>query len=99
MIEPELFDTVELLVDLPEPNLRAGKRGAIVHVHSDDMFEVEFVTEEGETEALYPLSKGQIIVVWRARTEKRVPLEDQIAQIILRLSQKSRSSVRYSNLL
>lgn len=48
MIEPELFDTVELLVDLPEPNLRAGKRGAIVHVHSDDMFEVEFVTDAAD---------------------------------------------------
>jgi len=28
MIEPKLFDTVELLVDLPEDDLRAGTRGA-----------------------------------------------------------------------
>lgn len=87
MIEPELFDTVELLVDAPEQNLRAGARGAVVHVHADDVFEVEFVTEEGETTALYPLPKSQIIVVWRANTEQWVPLEDQIAQIVARLSQ------------
>ena len=30
MTQPELFDVVELLIDLPEFNLRAGIQGAIV---------------------------------------------------------------------
>jgi len=35
VISPELFDIVELLVNMPEANLRAGDRGAIVEQHSD----------------------------------------------------------------
>lgn len=42
MIEPKLFDIVELLVDLPESNLRLGARGAIVDCYSDGNYEVEF---------------------------------------------------------
>ena len=38
MIQPELFDVVELRVDLPEHNLRSGSRGAIVHCHPDDTY-------------------------------------------------------------
>lgn len=56
MNQPELFDVVELLADLPELALRAGTRGAIVHCHADDTYEVEFTNTEGETLALVPLS-------------------------------------------
>lgn len=94
MIEPQLFDTVELLIDLPEQNVRAGARGAIVHAHTDDMFEVEFFDEDGETMALSALPASQFIVVWRAETEEWVPLEDQIAQIVARLSDEARTEVR-----
>ena len=38
MTQPELFDVVELLVDLPEHNLRAGVQGAIVECYQDNNF-------------------------------------------------------------
>ena len=41
-LRPELFDVVELLIDLPEHNLSAGVRGAIVEEYSDRHYEIEF---------------------------------------------------------
>ena len=38
MTQPELFDVVELLVDLPKYNLRAGVQGAIVECYQDNNF-------------------------------------------------------------
>lgn len=35
MTEPELFDVIELLVDLPAFNLRVRERGAIVECFGD----------------------------------------------------------------
>ena len=61
MIEPKLFDAIELLVDLPEENLCAGVRGAIVERYEDGKYEVEFTNEQGETLALSTLSSEQII--------------------------------------
>jgi hypothetical protein len=55
MIEPEVFDVVELLIDLPEYNLRSGVQGAIVDCYCDEKYEVEFSNEEGETIALCTL--------------------------------------------
>jgi hypothetical protein len=37
-----------VLMDLPEENLRAGVRGAIVECYDDSKYEVEFTNEEGE---------------------------------------------------
>ena len=59
MIKPELFDSVELLIDLPDENLRAGDKGAIVHQHDDKNFEVEFMNAEGETLALVTVNSDQ----------------------------------------
>ena len=42
MQKPDLFDVVELLIDLPNQDLQAGARGAIVDVYDDDAYEVEF---------------------------------------------------------
>jgi len=42
MIRPELFDVVELLIDLPEHNLQAGVRGAIVEEYANQHYEIEF---------------------------------------------------------
>jgi hypothetical protein len=67
MIEPELFDAIELLVDLPEENLCAGVRGAIVECYEDGKYEVEFTNEEGETLALSTLSSDKFIVVWKVK--------------------------------
>jgi hypothetical protein len=93
MIEPKLFDTVELLVDLPEDDLRAGARGAIVHQHTDDVFEVEFMNEDGETLALCALPYRQFIVVWQAESQRWVTVAEQVAQIIARLPEDARAEV------
>ena len=42
MIKPELFDLVELLVDLPEHNLIMGEQGTIVEEYNDGFYEIEF---------------------------------------------------------
>jgi hypothetical protein len=91
--EPDLFDVVELLVDLPEHNLRMGARGAIVHCHPDNTYEVEFTSEEGETLALCALSYQQFIIVWRARTQAWVPVAEQIAALVDRLPERAEQEV------
>jgi hypothetical protein len=69
MIQPEVFDVVELLVDLPEDHLYSGNKGAIVDCYYDGNYEVEFTNNEGETLALCTLSGEQFIVVWKASTK------------------------------
>ncbi|HET7231537.1 MAG TPA: DUF4926 domain-containing protein [Longimicrobium sp.] len=54
------LDTVVLLRDLPDAGLRAGDMGAIVHLHSPDVFEVEFVARSGHTVALRTLSISDV---------------------------------------
>jgi len=93
MTEPDLFDVVELLVDLPEYHLRVGARGAIVHCHSDNTYEVEFTNEEGETLAMCPLSPQQFIVVWQARSRAWVPTGERIAALLGHLSEEAEREV------
>ena len=69
MTSPELFDVVELLVDLPEFNLRAGVQGTIVESYQDNNYEIDFSNSEGETLVLCTLSAQQFIVVWSAKTK------------------------------
>ena len=88
MTEPELFDVVELLVDLPEDNLRAKVRGAVVECYDDNNYEVEFTNQEGETLALCTLSSKQFIIVWKAKTKSWLPVSEQIAAVISHLSEE-----------
>ncbi len=53
-------DTVTLLRDLPEHELREGDVGAVVHVGSDDAVDVEFVSREGRTTALVSLKASDV---------------------------------------
>jgi len=92
-MQPELFDVIELLVDLPEHALRSGARGAIVLCHPDGACEVEFTTEEGETVALCPLSADQFIIVWRAKTRTWLPIAEQLAAVIAHLPEEVRREV------
>jgi hypothetical protein len=94
MIEPQLYDTIELLIDLPKHSLPVGARGAIVHIHTDDLYEIEFATDKGQTTALCVLPVTEFIIVWRAETEEWIPIVDQIAQIVARLPVDSRAEVR-----
>ncbi|GGA35384.1 DUF4926 domain-containing protein [Okeania sp. KiyG1] len=70
MIKPELFDVVELLVNLPSEQQFIGDRGTIVECYNDGKYEVEFSNEQGETLALCSLSNNQFIVVWQAQTKQ-----------------------------
>lgn len=54
------LETVVLARDLPEAGLRTGDLGAIVHVHSPTLFDVEFVRASGATQALVTLSLDQL---------------------------------------
>ena len=65
------FDSVVLRTDIPESGLKIGDVGAVVHIHSPESFEVEFVTGEGYTVAvltleaddLRPMEQGEILHV------------------------------------
>ncbi|MGK7871815.1 MAG: DUF4926 domain-containing protein [Xenococcaceae cyanobacterium] len=70
MTDPELFDVIELLVDLPDFNLRAGIQGAIVECFDSGKYEVEFTNQDGETLALCTLSSAQFMVIWKAKTKR-----------------------------
>ncbi len=93
MTQPELFDVVELLIDLPEHNLRAGVQGAIVECYQDSNYEVEFSNSEGETLALCTLSARQFIVVWSAKTKTWLPISDRVAAILNNLDSKRQEEV------
>ncbi len=62
MIIVDLYDTVELGIDLPEEGLEAGAVGAIVHIfHEPNLaYEVEFADDEGRTIAMVPLTPDQL---------------------------------------
>ncbi len=93
MIQPELFDIVELLVDLSEHNLRAGMQGAIVECYLDNVYEVEFTDSEGETIALCTLSPQQFIVVWQAKTKNWLSIPDKIVAILKNLDNKRQEEI------
>ncbi len=93
MIKPELFDVVELLIDLPEHNLPAGVRGAVVEEYSDLHYEIEFTNKDGETLALATLPTNQFVVVWRATTKTWVPVAEKIEALVASLSEETRLEV------
>ncbi len=93
MIKPELFDIVELLVNLAEYQQFIGSQGAIVECHDDHNFEVEFTNEEGETTALCNLSDKQFIVVWKSATKQWLPTSDKITAIIHNLAPNKQEEI------
>lgn len=93
MTKPELFDVVELLVDLPIYKLRAGIQGAILECYDDGKYEVEFTSHNGETIALSTLSSEQFIVVWKANTKHWLSVSEQVADVIAHLSEERQRSV------
>ena len=90
---PDLFDVVELTVDIPERGLRAGMQGTIVHCHPGDAYEVEFTNEAGETLDFLALRPEQFIVVWRAKTKKWVPIAERIAALMAHLPEEAGQEV------
>ncbi|MDJ0730689.1 MAG: DUF4926 domain-containing protein [Crocosphaera sp.] len=55
------LDVISLTHDIEEHGLKKGTQGAIVHCYDDqEAYEVEFVSESGETLALLTLEKTDI---------------------------------------
>jgi hypothetical protein len=93
VIKPALYDVVEILYPLAEDNLPAGSQGTLVHELAGDIFQVEFVNDNGETTALCTLSSQQFIIVWQADTEHIVPIAEQVAQVVTLLPQQAGTEV------
>jgi hypothetical protein len=56
----KILDTVVLVKDFPEHDLRSGDLGAVVEVYEPDGIEVEFVTASGRTQALVTLKDRDV---------------------------------------
>lgn len=63
----ELYDVVELTVDLPDEGLKAGTVGTIVDIYQnpDIAYEVEFSDDEGRTVAMLALGAQQLAIAPR----------------------------------
>ncbi len=92
-MKPELFDTVELINDLPEHDLHAGSLGAVIEDYGDGHFEVEFANEQGETEQLAALPASQFIVVWRQATHEPVSTVERVSQLTERLDPQAQAQM------
>lgn len=93
MTQPDLFDVVELLVDLPSYHLQAGTRGAIVEAYGDRAYEVEFADQQGETLALCTLSAEQFVVVWKSKTQSWLSISEQLVDVIGSLPEERKQQV------
>ncbi|MGD1895691.1 MAG: DUF4926 domain-containing protein [Phormidesmis sp.] len=93
MSKPELFDVIELLVDVPEHQQSIGTQGTIVECYDDGAFEVEFANADGETTALFALTHQQFIVVWKASTKQWLPTAEKITEILEQLSENKQEKI------
>lgn len=79
---PDIGDIIEVVTDIPEKNLRAGVQGAVVHGHGNDVYEIEFIDDEGETLDFSALHANQFIVVWRAKSRQWIPVAEQTSALV-----------------
>jgi hypothetical protein len=93
MNQAELFDIVELLIDLPEDNLKAGDQGTVVEFYNNNTYEVEFSNSEGETLALCTLTSQQFVIVWQAKTKSWLSLSEQITALVNDLDTQNQKEV------
>lgn len=93
MTQVELFDVIELLIDLPEYSLYRGVQGVIVDCYNDGKYEVEFTNHDGETTALCVLSPKQFIVVWKAKTKQWLSVSEQVAALVAYLPEERKQEV------
>jgi phage terminase Nu1 subunit (DNA packaging protein) len=93
MIKPELFDVIELLIDLPDLEIKAGELGTIVEEHNGRAYEVEFANDEGETLALLALTPEKFIVVWKNETHSWVSLADRITAMLQTIPEDGQQKV------
>jgi len=90
---PDIGDVIELTVDIPERNLRAGVQGTVVHCHNDDAYEAEFTNEQGEPLGFLALRPEQFIVLWRAETQQWVSVVEQAVALISNLPEEAAREV------
>jgi hypothetical protein len=90
---PELFDVVELLVNLPEAGLQLGAQGSIVEQYPDRSYEVEFTNGTGETIALVTLMAAQFVVVWRSGSKTSVPVVERFEALMATLPEEALQAV------
>ena len=88
-----LFDVVELIVDIPEHRLNTGMRGTIIECHHDDNYEIEFINDYGETINSLPVNQRQFIVVWRSDTEEWVTIPEKVANLVAKLPEDAGTEV------
>ncbi len=58
-----ILDVVALTKDIPESGLLRGQVGTVVESLGPDIFEVEFVDNDGRTYADLPLNSSQLLVL------------------------------------
>jgi hypothetical protein len=56
-----LLETVALLSDLPDRDLKQGEVGTVVEILAPGVYEVEFCDDEGETYAELALRHDQLV--------------------------------------
>ena len=93
MTKPELFDIIELLVDVPEYNLKVGTQGTIVECYEDQSYEIEFTNSQGETELTCALSEKQFIVVWQSASKTWLSISNKAEILINLLSDNDQAKV------
>ena len=93
MSEPELFDVVELLVDLSDSEVKVGELGTIVEEYGNCAYEVEFANSEGETIEMRALNADQFIVVWKSASKAWVPLADRLLEMMHKLPEERQEKV------
>ncbi|NCO75358.1 MAG: DUF4926 domain-containing protein [Cyanobacteria bacterium] len=93
MIKPELFDVVELIIDMPDKNIFIGSQGTILEDYGDNAYEIEFANENGETIYLSSFTRDQFIVIWKNSTKQWVSISDKLMSIINKLSEKNQEEV------
>jgi hypothetical protein len=57
----KLLDTVALLKDLPERQLKRGEVGTVVEILAPDVYEVEFCDDDGESYAELAIRSDQLV--------------------------------------
>ena len=61
--EIRILDVVALTEDIPDRGLLRGQVGTVVESLGPDVFEVEFVDNEGRTYATVPFNTRQLLVL------------------------------------
>jgi Domain of unknown function (DUF4926) len=92
-MKPEIFDVIELLINLPEHKQPIGTQGTIVECYDPNHFEVEFSNENGETTALCVLTPQQFMVVWQVQTKQWLTTTDKITAIFGNLPENKREEI------